>query len=193
MKIDFIQNGKQVISYKLGKSIIKISEEKVKSSEKDNRIKNDFNLLDSIVRNHEQSHMDALGPYAAGIPNYSYITDSAGNNYAAGGSVKVDISTIPGDPEATLKKANSIMNAAFAPGIPSGADKNVADKAMTLAMSARKEINNKNNKLYDETANILNKKTINYLYNDIKKIDIYKDNFINKNSQDLNKHINLSI
>jgi hypothetical protein len=51
---------------------------------------------------------------------------------------------VPGDPEATLQKAQQIRSAALAPAQPSQQDIAVAAKASQLAIEARAEINQKN-------------------------------------------------
>ena len=95
---------------------------------------------DSEVRRHEQAHLAVLGGTAkSGI---SLITKRGadGNAYAVGGSIKVDLASVPGDPRATLKKAKTVIRAALAPGSPSSADLRTAAEAYRLARHAKEEL-----------------------------------------------------
>jgi|GEM_PF-4759683 len=98
-----------------------------------------LSAIDAAVKAHEWSHLLTLGPYAAGPIQYDFVIDSEGNRYAVGGSVAVDLSPVPGDPEATARKAKAVLQAAYAPGNPSGADLQVAQKAYLLLRQAEKE------------------------------------------------------
>lgn len=92
------------------------------------------------VKAHERAHMAALGAYAAGPINYNYITLPDGSKYAVGGSIKVDLTPVPGDPEATIRKARAIINAAGAVSSPSPADMRVAAQAYQMEMQAQREL-----------------------------------------------------
>ncbi len=94
---------------------------------------------DREVRAHEQAHAAVGGQYA-GSPVYDYTRGPNGRNYASSGHVKIDVSVIPGDPEATLQKAQTVRRAALAPAEPSSADRSVAAKASQMAVEARAEI-----------------------------------------------------
>jgi hypothetical protein len=96
--------------------------------------------IDGEVKAHEAAHLAAMGGNAAGPVQYDYVMGPDGNLYAVGGSIPVNLQAVPGDPEATLRKAETIINAAFAPGDPSGADMQVAAQAYQLAMDAKREI-----------------------------------------------------
>ena len=74
---------------------------------------------DQEVRLHEQAHLLAAGPYAKGAPSYTYQTGPDGQRYAVGGEVPIDLSPVPGNPQATLQKALTIRRAALAPTDPS--------------------------------------------------------------------------
>ncbi len=52
-----------------------------------------------------------------------------------------DTTPVPGNPEATHRKANAILAAALAPGEPSGPDMRVAAQAYLLESQAQREIN----------------------------------------------------
>ena len=94
---------------------------------------------DREVRAHEQAHQAAAGQYA-GAPRYTYQRGPDGRNYAVGGEVSVDTSPIPGDPEATLRKAQQLQRAALAPAEPSAQDQSVAAEAASMAIKARIEL-----------------------------------------------------
>ena len=57
-----------------------------------------------------------------------------------GGEVSIDTSKIPGDPEATLQKADRIRRAALAPAEPSTQDRQVAAYASQMSLEAQNEI-----------------------------------------------------
>lgn len=94
---------------------------------------------DAEVKRHEQAHFQAGGKYAS-APKYEYQTGPDGKRYAVGGSVDIDISDVPGDPQATLEKARIIKRAALAPEDPSVQDRKVAREADQMAARAQREI-----------------------------------------------------
>ena len=96
--------------------------------------------VDAQVRAHEAAHLAAAGPYATTGASYSYMIGPDGQRYAVGGSVGVDLSPIPGNPEATVRKMRAIRRAANAPGQPSSADMRVAAKAYRLEQEAQQKI-----------------------------------------------------
>jgi hypothetical protein len=95
---------------------------------------------DREVRQHEQAHMAAAGAYARGGPRYEYTTGPDNKRYATGGEVSIDTSSIPNDPEATIRKAQTVYRAAMAPAEPSGQDRQVASEAKKMEMEARQEL-----------------------------------------------------
>lgn len=94
---------------------------------------------DREVRAHEQAHSSVGGAYA-GSPTYSFKRGPDGRSYAVGGEVGVDVSPIPNDPEATLRKMEVVQRAALAPADPSAQDRRVAAQAQAQAAEARAEI-----------------------------------------------------
>lgn len=94
---------------------------------------------DREVRAHEMAHAAVGGSYA-GPPTYTYERGPDGRNYAVGGSVNIDVSPVPGDPQATLQKAQQVRAAALAPVQPSAKDMQVAQQAQMMAAEARNEI-----------------------------------------------------
>src|SRR5262249_21315956 len=95
---------------------------------------------DQEVRLHEQAHLLAAGPYAKGAPSYTYQTGPDGRRYAVGGEVPIDLSAVPGDPQATLQKALTVRCAALAPTDPSETDQAVAAQATALVAQAQQEL-----------------------------------------------------
>lgn len=95
---------------------------------------------DREVRQHEQAHARVGGQYA-GAPRYEFVTGPDGRQYAVAGSVSIDVSPIPGDPEATARKAETVRRAALAPAEPSAQDRRVAAEAQALLQEARSEAN----------------------------------------------------
>jgi hypothetical protein len=94
---------------------------------------------DREVRAHEAAHAAAGGAYA-GAPTYSFERGSDGQTYAVGGEVSIDVSPVPGDPQATLQKAQQVRAAALAPAEPSSQDMRVAQRAQSMASKAQQEI-----------------------------------------------------
>jgi hypothetical protein len=99
----------------------------------------ELQMRDREVRAHEAAHAAAGGAHA-GAPAYDYERGPDGRTYAVGGSVSIDISPIPGDPQATQQKARQIRAAALAPAQPSAQDMKVAQQAQAMAAQARSEI-----------------------------------------------------
>ncbi|MBN2534545.1 MAG: hypothetical protein JXB88_16800 [Spirochaetales bacterium] len=103
-------------------------------------INQELQSIDSAVKAHEKTHLLGLGPYASSGIAYDYLILPGGQKYAVGGSVGVDLKPVPGDPEATIRKARIIRSSALAPHEPSAADKQVAAKAYEMEMEARKQL-----------------------------------------------------
>lgn len=94
---------------------------------------------DQEVKSHERAHA-AVGGHYAGSPSYEYERGSDGKRYAVSGEVEIDISTIPGDPQATLIKMQKVYAAAMAPVNPSMADIRVASEALKKINLAKQEL-----------------------------------------------------
>lgn len=94
---------------------------------------------DREVRAHEQAHASVGGQYA-GAPSYTYQRGPDGRQYAVGGEVSIDVSPVPGDPQATIDKARIVRRAALAPAEPSAQDRSVAAEATALEQQARAEL-----------------------------------------------------
>lgn len=95
---------------------------------------------DREVRAHEQAHLAASGGHATSGASYQYTTGPDGKRYAVAGEVGIDTSTVPGNPEATIRKAQIIQAAASAPSDPSGQDRAVAAQAAQMEAKARLEL-----------------------------------------------------
>jgi hypothetical protein len=94
---------------------------------------------DREVRAHEQAHAAVAGQYG-GSPTYSFVRGPDGVSYAVSGEVEIDTSPVPGDPEATLRKAQQLRRAANAPAEPSAQDGRVAAQAAQMEQEARVEL-----------------------------------------------------
>ncbi|MBD3315833.1 MAG: hypothetical protein GF344_08610 [Chitinivibrionales bacterium] len=109
-------------------------------SEEEQREVKELKRRDREVRSHEAAHMAAGGQYTSGGISYAYQTGPDGKRYATGGEVSIDTSPIQGDPEATIRKMQTVRKAALAPAQPSGQDRMVAAKASQQENQARQEI-----------------------------------------------------
>lgn len=113
---------------------------------------------DREVRNHEQAHVSAAGGIAVSGASFQFVTGPDGQRYAIGGEVGIDTSAVANDPEATLRKAETIRRAALAPAQPSSQDYSVASKASAMANKASvemlkgQETQNSSGSLLDVTA-----------------------------------------
>ncbi|MDR3197481.1 MAG: hypothetical protein LBU34_06375 [Planctomycetaceae bacterium] len=99
---------------------------------------------DLEVRTHEAAHVAAGSPYVTGGPTYTYQTGPDGKSYAIGGEVGIDTGEISGDPEATIRKMQTVAAAALAPAEPSGQDQKVAAAARQKEIQARAELARQN-------------------------------------------------
>jgi len=94
---------------------------------------------DRDVRAHEAAHASIGGQYAGGA-SFTMEKGPNGINYAIGGEVPIDISAVPDDPEATIRKMQMVQRAALAPADPSSADRAVAAQATQIAQQARAQL-----------------------------------------------------
>ena len=136
-------------------SLSKNSKSDKKSDPKEEKKVQELKRIDAHVKAHEQAHIAAGGPYIRGGPQYSYVIGPDGNRYAVAGEVKIDVSPVPGNPDATIRKAQVIKRAALAPSDPSPQDRAVAAKADQMAMKARIE---KYREQAEEMAKLVKKK-----------------------------------
>ncbi len=94
---------------------------------------------DQEVRTHEQAHVAAGGQHVRGGISYEYQTGPDGKRYAVGGEVSIDTSP-ENKPEYTIRKAQTIRQAALAPAEPSGQDRRAAAAAAQMELKARQEL-----------------------------------------------------
>jgi len=94
---------------------------------------------DREVRAHEAAHQAVGGQYAGAI-SYTFQRGPDGAQYAVGGEVPIDVSPVPGDPQATIEKMRVVRAAAMAPAEPSGQDRAVAAQAMQVMLQAQSEL-----------------------------------------------------
>lgn len=93
---------------------------------------------DASVRQHEAAHQAAGGPYAGGA-SFTYTRGPDGKNYATAGEVPVDTSP-ERDPQATIRKMETVKAAALAPADPSPQDMRVAQQADAAKAQAQQEM-----------------------------------------------------
>jgi hypothetical protein len=100
----------------------------------------ELKMTDQKVRTHEQAHVAAGGAYVTGGPTYQYQTGPDGRRYAVGGEVGIDTSPVKDDPEATIRKMQTVKKAALAPADPSAQDRSVAARAAQEEAKARQDL-----------------------------------------------------
>ncbi|MGZ8171922.1 MULTISPECIES: putative metalloprotease CJM1_0395 family protein [Methylobacter] len=113
-------------------------------SESDLKVVSELKQRDAEVKAHEAAHLAAAGGIATGGASFDYQQSPDGIQYAIGGEVNIDTSPVPGDPAATLRKADTIRRAALAPAEPSGPDMQAAAGATAMAAQAQVELLQKN-------------------------------------------------
>ncbi len=99
---------------------------------------------DREVRAHEQAHVSRASGLAKGGPRFTFQRGPDGRLYAVSGRVQLDTSPVPGNPEATIRKAQQIRAAALAPANPSAQDRAVAASATRMEAQARLEMQAEN-------------------------------------------------
>lgn len=109
-------------------------------NQEDQQVVQELKQRDQEVRTHEHAHVAAGGQYVRGGVQYEYQTGPDGKRYAVGGEVSIDTSPVSGDPEATIRKAQTIRRAALAPAQPSAQDRRAAAAASQMEMKARQEM-----------------------------------------------------
>ena len=103
------------------------------------KIVNELKRRDQEVRTHELAHASVGGP-STGAPSYTLEVGPDGKKYAVGGEVSVDLSTVDGNPRATIAKMQKVHAAALAPANPSTQDTRVAASAARLILQAQSEL-----------------------------------------------------
>jgi hypothetical protein len=115
------------------------AQQKQRLDDQEQEIIRELSARDREVRNHERAHAAVGGQYA-GAPTYTYKRGPDGINYAVGGEVSISTGSVPGNPEATIIKAQLIKRAALAPANPSPQDRRVAAGATQMEAQARSEL-----------------------------------------------------
>jgi hypothetical protein len=90
------------------------------------------------ARAEERAQRSAAGGHADGV-QLRYEVGPNGERYVVAAEVPLDVTPVPGDPAATLRKMEVIIRAATS-GSPSISDRNVAAEAEQLARRARAEL-----------------------------------------------------
>ena len=108
-------------------------------TEEEEKLVQELRKTDQEVRSHEQSHKTVGGSYAGAI-QYETTTGPDGREYAVGGEVQIDVSPVPNNPEATIRKMDVVVRAALAPAQPSPQDYAVARAAQTARLQAQNEL-----------------------------------------------------
>lgn len=111
--------------------------------------------IDREVRTHEQAHLAAAGGLSRGGASFSYTKGPDGKRYATGGEVNIEISSVEGKPEETIRRMQQVRRAALAPSDPSSQDRLVAAKASRLEAKARAELNSPEQKEESKSSNNL--------------------------------------
>ncbi|NQY48868.1 MAG: hypothetical protein HRT50_07155 [Colwellia sp.] len=105
----------------------------------DEKIISQLQQRDKEVKSHELAHA-TIGGSATGSPTYTFKMGPDGKKYAVGGEVAVDLSSVAGDPQATIMKMQKVHAAALAPANPSTQDTRVAASAVQKILEAQSEL-----------------------------------------------------
>ncbi len=108
-------------------------------TEEEQKVVESLAARDREVRSHERAHA-SVGGQIAGPASYTFKRGPDGVSYAIGGEVSISVGAVSGDPEATIRKAQQVQQAALAPADPSPADRQIAASAAQLALEARAEL-----------------------------------------------------
>ena len=103
------------------------------------RVISNLKNRDQEVRSHELAHASAGGS-TTGAPSYTFEVGPDGKKYAVAGEVSVDLSTVSGNPRATITKMQKVHAAALAPANPSAQDTRVAATAARVILQAQSEL-----------------------------------------------------
>lgn len=93
---------------------------------------------DREVRQHEMAHQTVGAPYTGGA-TYEYEVGPDGKRYAVAGEVSIDYGPVPGNPQATVEKMQTVIASALAPADPSPKDLQVAAQARQYLLEAKLE------------------------------------------------------
>ncbi len=104
------------------------------------KVVQELRVRDREVRAHEAAHQSAGGSVTGGA-KFTFVVGPDGLRYAVGGEVSIDVSAVPGEAEATIRKMQTVIRAALAPANPSSQDQAVAATARAMAASAQQQLN----------------------------------------------------
>jgi hypothetical protein len=141
------------------------------------KVINQLKIRDKEVRAHEMAHAN-IGGTTTGAPSYTFEVGPDGKKYAVSGEVDVDLSIVPGDPQATIVKMQKVYAAALAPVSPSIQDTRVAASATQKILTAQSELLALNN----EKLNKNSKDDAAGAVGAAKNIDLTKSSSINNGS-----------
>ncbi len=113
--------------------------------------------IDAKVRAHEAAHIASGGHLVRGGANFKYTTGPDGKQYAVSGEVQIDISEVPDDPEATIRKMQQVRRAALAPSDPSPQDLAVAQTASAKEAKAIQEARQKSTDRFEPVGKMLSR------------------------------------
>ncbi|ALO33440.1 hypothetical protein CMT41_00950 [Colwellia sp. MT41] len=105
----------------------------------DEKLISQLQQRDKEVKAHELAHA-TMGGAVTGTPSYTFEVGPDGKKYAVGGEVSVDLSSVVGDPQATITKMQKVHSAALAPANPSTQDTRVAASATQKILVAQSEL-----------------------------------------------------
>ena len=114
-----------------------------------NELKRAQTRADKVVA-HESAHALVGGTLMLGGATYQYEVGPDGETYETSGQSRIDMSPVPGNPQATIAKMQQVKRAAMAPLNPSGADRVVASQADQLENQARKVMKNQADKILEQ-------------------------------------------
>ncbi len=123
------------------------------SSQTQDKELTELKARDREVRAHEAAHVAAAGSVAIGGPQFAFQRGSDGRLYAVEGEVSIDTSPVPGNPQATIQKAQTNRTAAMAPANPSAQDRAVAAQASRMEVQARRELQEERTQEIQKTTN----------------------------------------
>jgi len=129
--------GEQTRQQDLAKEQVKQTQEKAIEQQKAQI--DELKARDTEVKAHEHAHASVGGQYAQS-PSFKYEKGADGQRYATDGEVQIDVSTVPGDPLATINKMKQVYAAAMAPVDPSSADIRVAAQALQKMNEAKAKL-----------------------------------------------------
>lgn len=153
----------------------------------DEKIIDELQLRDKEVKAHELAHA-ATGGSLAGSPSYTFKVGPDGKQYAVGGEVSIDLSTVSGDPQATITKMKKVHAAALAPANPSSQDIKVAANASQKILEAQSDLLVLNSEESKRSSSVNSNQDL----NEQSTLDI-ADEYNSNNSNDFDAFINNTI